>query len=237
VKTEIVGNTMKFQITSPYQAMEKFRDHAHTGIDINFPNGTELHSLMNGVVEKVVHLKNNVGNAVSVRFEDGTTGIYGHMSKITVKEGQTVHSGDLLGFSGNSGHVVGTNGGYHLHFGLKDTSSGDFINPTDHADTLIGMSSETTKGIGGRMLDSFNEFSDFVIEQETGILLKPLMKAVGSAFHSLVDAFTFYLPEMMMIVTCVAGLFIMLGLRAPKVFAIYSGLLICAVGWLSNAHS
>jgi hypothetical protein len=237
VKTEIVGNTMKFQITSPYQAIEKFRDHAHTGIDINFPKGTELHSLMDGVVEKVLHLKDNVGNAVLVKYEDGTTGIFGHMSKITVKEGQTVHSGDLLGLSGNSGTTVGTNGGYHLHYGLKDTSSGEFINPTDHANDIIAMSSETTKGLGERMLDGFNEFSDYVIDQETGILLKPLMKAVGSAFHDLVEAFTFYLPDMMMIVTCIAGIFIMLGLRAPKVVAIYSGLLICAVGWLSNASS
>jgi hypothetical protein len=237
VKTEIVGNTMKFQITSPYQAMENFRDHAHKGIDINFPNGTELHSVMNGIVEKVVHLKDNVGNAVSVRYEDGTTAIYGHMSKINVEEGQIVHSGDLLGLSGNSGHVIGTNGGYHLHYGLKDTSNGEFINPTDHADTLIAMSGEQAKGIGERMMDGFNDFSDMVISKETEWIFKPLWKGLERGLHDFLEAFTFYLPDIMMIGTCVAALFIMLGFKAPKVFAIYSGTLIAAVGWLANAHS
>jgi hypothetical protein len=237
MRTEIVGNTMKFQITSPYKAMESFRDHPHKGIDVNFPNGTELHSVMDGVVEKVVHLKDNIGNGVFVKFEDGTTGIYGHMSKVTVEEGQVVNAGDLLGFSGNSGTTVGTNGGYHLHFGLKDTSSGDFINPTEHADTLIAMSDETTKGIGERMLDGFNDFSDKVISKETEWIFKPLWKGLERGLHDFLEAFTYFLPDMMMIITCIAGLFIMLGFKAPKVFAIYSGTLIAAVGWLANAHS
>jgi hypothetical protein len=237
MRTEIVGNTMKFQITSPYKAMESFRNHPHKGIDINFPNGTELHSVMDGVVEKVVRLKDNIGNGVFVKFEDGTTGIYGHMSKVTVEEGQVVNAGDLLGFSGNSGTTVGTNGGYHLHFGLKDSSSGDFINPTEHADTLIAMSDETTKGIGERMLDGFNDFSDMVISKETEWIFKPLWKGLERGLHDFLEAFTYFLPDMMMIITCIAGLFIMLGFKAPKVFAIYSGTLIAAVGWLANAHS
>jgi hypothetical protein len=237
MKTEIVGNTMKFQITSPYKAIENFRDHPHKGIDINFPNGTELHSVMDGVVEKVVHLKDNIGNGVFVKFEDGTTGIYGHMSKVTVEKGQIVNTGDLLGFSGNSGTTVGTNGGYHLHFGLKDTSSGDFITPTEHADTLIAMSDEATKGIGERMLDGFNDFSDMVISKETEWIFKPLWKGLERGLHDFLEAFTYFLPDMMMIITCIAGLFIMLGFKAPKVFAIYSGTLIAAVGWLANAHS
>jgi hypothetical protein len=237
MKTEIIGNTMKFKITSPYQAIESFRSYPHKGIDINFPNGTELHSLLDGVVEKVLHLKDNVGNAVLVKFDNGTTGIYGHMSKISVTEGQKVHAGDLLGLSGNSGTTVGTNGGYHLHFGLKDTSSGEFVNPTEHADAIIAMSNETTKGIGERFLDGFNDFSDMVISKETEWILKPLWKGLERGLHNFLEAFTLYLPDIMMIITCIAGLFIMLGFRAPKVFAIYSGSLIAAVGWLANAHS
>jgi hypothetical protein len=237
MKTEIVGNTMKFQITSSYKAMENFRDQPHKGIDINFPNGTELHSVMDGVVEKVVHLKDNIGNGVFVKFEDGTTGIYGHMSKVTVEEGQVVHAGDLLGFSGNSGHVVGTNGGYHLHFGLKDSNSGDFLDPTPLGDALIGMSDKVHRNLGEKMLDGYNNFADKVIQKETEWIFKPLWNGLERACHDLLEAFTFYLPDIMMIVTCVAALFIMLGLRAPKVFAIYSGALIAAVGWLANAHS
>jgi hypothetical protein len=237
MKLETVGNTMKFQITSPYKAIEGFRDHPHTGIDINFPNGTELHSVMDGVIEKVVHLKDNVGNGVFVKFEDGTTGIYGHMSKVTVKEGQTINAGDLLGYSGNSGHVVGTNGGYHLHFGLKDTSSGEFLDPTPLGEALIDMSSEASKGIGEKMLDGFNNFSDKVIQKETEWLLKPLWNGIERACHDLLEAFTFFLPDIMMIVTCIAALFIMFGFKAPKVFAYYSASLIGAVAWLANAHS
>ncbi|MGY3718809.1 M23 family metallopeptidase, partial [Sutcliffiella cohnii] len=153
------GNQMKFKITSDFGAKESFRNSPHTGIDINFPNGTEVHNVADGVVQKVVQLKDNIGNGVFVIFDDGTTGVYGHMSTVSVQEGQMIHKGDLIGLSGNTGNVVGQNGGYHLHFALKDSVTGDYINPSHYADDLIAMTSGNT-GLGGKLLQGYNDFAD-----------------------------------------------------------------------------
>jgi murein DD-endopeptidase MepM/ murein hydrolase activator NlpD len=45
---------------------------------------------------------------------NGYRSLYAHFGKITVKEGQTVHAGDLLGYEGRTGHATGC----HLHYGL-----------------------------------------------------------------------------------------------------------------------
>src|SRR5574342_57043 len=106
-----------YKITSRFMQQEPFRSRGHSGLDFSMPNGTPLRSIQDGVVEKVTHLKDNIGNGVLVRWNDGKVAIYGHMSETTVNVGDKVHVGDLIGYSGNSGHVVGANGGYHLHFG------------------------------------------------------------------------------------------------------------------------
>lgn len=130
---------MRYPITSRFGEMEGFRNRPHTGLDLYMKTGTELRSIQDGIVEKVLHLKNNVGNAVLVRWEDGKTAIYAHMDSITVKVGDKVNTGDLLGYSGHSGHVVSSSGGNgeHLHFGLK--VNGEFIDPTPHINSLQNM--------------------------------------------------------------------------------------------------
>lgn len=117
-----------YKITSLFGSQESFRNKSHSGVDFSMNNGTELRSIREGVVEKVYALgEKNIGNGVAIKFNDGKTAIYGHLSDTTVTEGQSVHAGDIIGHSGNSGHVEGINGGYHLHFGLKE--DGQFINP------------------------------------------------------------------------------------------------------------
>lgn len=127
-----------YPITSRFLQQESFRLKGHTGIDFSMPNGTELRSIQDGIITRVVDFGNsNIGKGVFVQWEDGKTAIYGHLSKITVKVGQKVSTGDLLGLSGNSGNVVGKNGGYHLHFGLKEGSK--FIDPSPFIDHIQNM--------------------------------------------------------------------------------------------------
>ncbi|MBT2724855.1 M23 family metallopeptidase [Bacillus sp. ISL-46] len=101
------------------------------------PEGTPLRTIRDGIVEEVTHDKDNIGNGVLVRWEDGKVSIYDHMSKTTVNVGDKVHAGDLLSYSGNSGHVVGVNGGYHLHIGLKE--GGRFIDPSPYVNDIQNM--------------------------------------------------------------------------------------------------
>jgi murein DD-endopeptidase MepM/ murein hydrolase activator NlpD len=65
------------------------------------------------------------GNAVILDHGAGLISIYGHMSSIDVKAGQTVKKKDILGKSGSTGLA----GGDHLHFGLF--LHGVPVNPTE----------------------------------------------------------------------------------------------------------
>lgn len=122
---------MKVRITGKYGEVDNLHPNGHTGIDLGLSEGTPLRSLFNGVVEKVVDYgPENIGKGVLVKFSDGTTGIYGHMSRILVKEGQKVAEGQKLGLSGNTGFSTGP----HLHFSLKE--DGHFVDPTPLADKL-----------------------------------------------------------------------------------------------------
>jgi hypothetical protein len=131
---------INYPITSDFLQQESFRKSGHKGIDFYMKTGTELRSIEDGVVVKVLHLKNNVGNAVFVKWQDGTTAIYGHMDSIAVRVGDKVHAGEILGYSGHSGHVVSSHGGNgeHLHFGLKN-GDGNFINPSPYIEKIQHM--------------------------------------------------------------------------------------------------
>ena len=122
---------MKFRLTSPYGELSLVHPKPHTGIDLAMPEGTPLRSVVNGVVEKIVDYGNeNIGKGVIIAFEDGKKAIYGHMSDVTVKVGDKLNYGDLIGYSGNTGHSTGP----HLHFGIKDGNR--FIDPSEYEKNL-----------------------------------------------------------------------------------------------------
>lgn len=130
---------MSYPITSRFLQQESFRSKGHLGIDFSMPNGTELRSIQSGEILKVVDYGSaNIGKGVFVKWNDGKTAIYGHMRDISVNQGDKVSIGDLLGHSGNSGHVVGANGGYHLHFGLK-SEDGKFLDPSPYIKSIQNM--------------------------------------------------------------------------------------------------
>jgi hypothetical protein len=122
---------MKFRVTSPYGALEEFRDHPHTGIDLSMPTGTDIMSPVNGVVERLVDYgSENIGKGVIIRTEDGERLIFGHLSEYKVKVGEYIHQGDLVGLSGNTGNSTGP----HLHVGLKE--NGEFVDPSHYVDIM-----------------------------------------------------------------------------------------------------
>nr|WP_274362787.1 MULTISPECIES: M23 family metallopeptidase [unclassified Paenibacillus] len=127
---------MKFKLTSPFGVFEEIRDgRAHNGIDLAMPEGTQLRSIVDGVVEKVVDYgAQNIGKGVIIRTDDGTQLIYGHMEKVSVRPGDHVDVGEFIGLSGNTGHSTGP----HLHFGMM--KDGEYIDPTPLADTIAKMS-------------------------------------------------------------------------------------------------
>jgi murein DD-endopeptidase MepM/ murein hydrolase activator NlpD len=95
----------------------------HAGEDFAVSEGTPLASMSTGVVVYAGAMS-GYGNMVDVRYWDGTVSRYGHMSKVSVKVGQSMAPGQIVGKSGNTGHSTGP----HLHLEIHP-GGGDAINP------------------------------------------------------------------------------------------------------------
>lgn len=84
----------------------------HTGIDFTAPVGTEVYATGNGTVSIIERNGKGYGNSVTIRHGFGYETLYGHLSKILVREGQKVKRGDVIGLVGNSGLSTAP----HLHY-------------------------------------------------------------------------------------------------------------------------
>lgn len=87
----------------------------HNGQDIAIPTGTEIHAPMAGTVILADPDLYYEGGAVFLDLGRGLVSITMHMSRIDVKDGDTVAQGQVLGLSGATGRVTGP----HLHWGIK----------------------------------------------------------------------------------------------------------------------
>jgi murein DD-endopeptidase MepM/ murein hydrolase activator NlpD len=127
---------MKFRITSEYGVVEEIRDgRAHTGLDLAMPRGTELHSIADGTVERIVN-NSSLGNGVYIRTHGGDVHLYGHLDSVKVKVGEHIDKGELLGLSGSTGHSTGP----HLHFSLLH--NGHYSDPSHLTAALQHFSGE-----------------------------------------------------------------------------------------------
>jgi hypothetical protein len=122
-----------YRITSRFGQQESFRSSGHSGIDFAMNLGEPIRSIKEGIVTVKDYGNINAGKTVFVKWEDGKTAIYGHLNDFSVKNGQHVQAGDLLGHAGNTGHSFGN----HLHFGLKE--NGKFIDPSQYIEDIQNM--------------------------------------------------------------------------------------------------
>lgn len=98
------------------------RPSFHTGIDIAAPSGTAIKATLDGSVA-YTGVSPIYGNYIIMSHGGGYQSMYGHLSVITVKRGQTVHQGGIIGRVGNTGRSTGP----HLHFSVY--KNGKLINP------------------------------------------------------------------------------------------------------------
>jgi murein DD-endopeptidase MepM/ murein hydrolase activator NlpD len=93
-------------------------------VDIDAKFGDPVVATADGVVKKT-GWQGSYGKTVVIQHEDGFETIYGHLSKISVEEGQKVKVGEVIGKAGNTGRSTGT----HLHYEvIKD---GKRVNPSN----------------------------------------------------------------------------------------------------------
>lgn len=88
--------------------------HAHDGIDIGAPPGTDVRAAADGeVVFADAH--GGYGNVVILRHRHGLLTIYAHHERNLVRKGQEVHAGDPIARVGTTGKATGP----HLHFEVR----------------------------------------------------------------------------------------------------------------------
>lgn len=119
---------------------EGFRIKGHSGIDFSMVDDTPLKAVESGIATVKNFGSENAGLTVKIKFNGGEEVIYGHLNSTNVHTGDVIHKGDLIGYSGHSGHVVSSSGGNgaHLHLGLKD-ESGHFQDPSQYISDIQNM--------------------------------------------------------------------------------------------------
>ena len=86
----------------------------HSGMDIAAPQGTPVYAAASGKVTMAT-TNGGYGQCVIINHGSGLTTLYGHNSRILVKNGQAVNKGDLIAYVGSTGVSTGP----HLHFEVR----------------------------------------------------------------------------------------------------------------------
>jgi murein DD-endopeptidase MepM/ murein hydrolase activator NlpD len=105
-----------------------FADILHSGIDIPAPKGTSVRATGSGKViwagygllSRMHDPSDPYGLAVAILHDFGFQDqklqtVYAHLDQTEVVRGQRVEAGDLIGYTGDTGHVTGP----HLHFEVR----------------------------------------------------------------------------------------------------------------------
>ncbi len=94
----------------------------HAGIDFRAAPGTAIQAAGAGTVVKA-GWNGGYGRMVEVDHGNGLSTRYAHMSRILVKEGQEIATGDIVGEAGSSGRSTGP----HLHYEVR--RNGNAVDP------------------------------------------------------------------------------------------------------------
>jgi murein DD-endopeptidase MepM/ murein hydrolase activator NlpD len=95
---------------------------AHKGIDLAAPTGTPIESVGDGTVT-FAGTNGGYGKFIKIKHASGYETAYAHLSKISVKKGERVSQGQLIGAVGSTGSSTGP----HLHYELH--ANGKIVHP------------------------------------------------------------------------------------------------------------
>ncbi|MFI5134851.1 MAG: peptidoglycan DD-metalloendopeptidase family protein [Chitinophagales bacterium] len=84
----------------------------HEGLDFSAPIGTPVYATGNATVTTVEYGYTGYGNHIVLTHMVGYQTMYGHLSRIVVREGQKVNRGDVIGYVGSTGKSTAP----HLHY-------------------------------------------------------------------------------------------------------------------------
>ena len=122
VRKPVTGET---DMSSPFgMRMDPFlgRPAIHTGIDLRGDVGEPVRATATGKVT-IAGREGGYGNMVEISHGNGLATRYGHLSEISVKIGQVVRIGEIVGRIGSTGRSTGP----HLHYETR--VNGEAVDP------------------------------------------------------------------------------------------------------------
>jgi murein DD-endopeptidase MepM/ murein hydrolase activator NlpD len=113
--------------------IDPFNGHLafHSGLDLSGPAGAVVMSTGDG---KVTAAGNHgaYGNSVDVDHGFGVSTRYGHLSRVSVEEGQYVRKGEALGIQGSTGRSTGAHVHYEVRYNNKALNPKKFLEAGNH---------------------------------------------------------------------------------------------------------
>ncbi len=119
--------TQKFGKTSASGRL--YASGTHNGVDFGTPVGTPVKAVLTGLVlgagdTDPVCPRASYGKWILLQHANGLSTAYGHLSNIRVKAGETVTTGQVIGYSGNTGYSTGP----HLHLSVYASDGVQVVN-------------------------------------------------------------------------------------------------------------
>lgn len=106
--------TQSFGVT--VDSVKLYKSGTHNGMDFAAAVGTPVKAVLSGTIEATGNTDlqkgcYSYGKWVLIKHPNGLSSLYGHLSVIGVSQGDTVSTGDRIGYSGATGYATGP----HLH--------------------------------------------------------------------------------------------------------------------------
>ena len=108
------------------------RRQQHNGVDLAAPTGTPVYATADGMVGKAKYF-GSYGNYVQIEHGGALQTRYAHLSSYTVRNGDTVRKGDLIGYVGSTGRSTGP----HLHYEVR--VEGKAVDPRPYMITELAI--------------------------------------------------------------------------------------------------
>ena len=132
--------------TDPFTKKRK----RHWGMDFSAERGSPIYATGDGKISRADNKAAGFGNHVRIDHGFGYVSIYAHMDNISVRRGNRVKRGDIIGYVGSSGRSVAP----HLHYEItKDGKKIDPINfyhgnlsPSEY-ENLINQASQENQSL------------------------------------------------------------------------------------------
>ncbi|MBR5849542.1 MAG: M23 family metallopeptidase [Alistipes sp.] len=88
---------------------------SHQGVDYAIPEGSRVFATADGRVREVAYRSSTSGQTIVIDHGNGYETSYSHLSKTSVRKGQTVRRGDIIALSGDTGLSLAP----HLHYEVR----------------------------------------------------------------------------------------------------------------------